>query len=136
MNAVSPFIPLGIMMVIVPAFYGLIIKFSARLLRHNEITWKKGFIFGIIVLIIKYFYRLLADSMGFSLPHVIGIIFGLIITLIIGGWFFSTRGKTIDGMILGWGEAIKLTGLSYVIFIALGKILIFMSKSTFVTSMP
>jgi hypothetical protein len=131
-----PYLPLGIMMVFFSAVYVLILKFSSRLLQINEITWKNGLIFVIILIITSILYRAAANSIGYSLPNVIGISLGLIVNLMIGGWFFSTRGKAADGKLLGWGGAVKLTGLSYVIFIVLGKILIFMSKVPFIERMP
>jgi len=136
MKAVLPFIPLAAMMLLVPAFYGIIIKFSARLLRSKEITWKKGFFFGIIILILNAILSIVANSMGYPPPFVIGILFGFIVNLVIGFWFFSTRGKSADGQLLGWGGAIKLTGISYVIFIFLGILLFLMSKGAFAAMVP
>ena len=136
MDAILPFVPLGIMMIVIPAVYGLIVIFSARLLRSNEITWKKGFVFGIIIIFLGLFLRLVANKLNYSLPHFLGIIFGLIFNLSIGGWFFRERGKNAEGELLGWGGAIKLTGLSYVIFIGLGEFVILASKIAFSAIMP
>jgi len=131
MDSILPFVPLGIMMIVIPAVYGLIVIFSARILRSREITWKKGFVLGIIIIFLGLFLRIVVNKLDYSLPHFLGIIFGLIFNLSIGGWFFCKRGKNAEGELLGWGGAIKLTGLSYAIFIGLGELVIFASKVTF-----
>ena len=128
MDAISPFIPLATMMIVIPAIYGLIVKISARLLQYKEVSWIKGFIFAIIVGSFSLLLNMASMKLGFAFSSYIGVAIGLVLTLFIGGWFFRKRGKNVEGDMLGWLGAIKLTALSYVIFIGLGGILAIGSK--------
>ena len=112
-------IPLGVMMIVIPAICGVIVKVSARLLQCREISWIKGFIFGIIIMFFSLLFRIALVQIGFYLPHFIGFSFGFIFTFSMGGWFFRKRGKNADGDLLGWAGAIKLTALSYLILMGI-----------------
>ena len=112
MNQILSLIPLLALLALIPAIYGAYIKLSARLLRHQGITWKQGFVFGLIVVICSLLGRASALLIGYSMPLVLAVVLGLLINLIIGGWFFRGRGTNADGRALGWGGAMKLTGLA------------------------
>lgn len=48
---------------------------------------------------------------------------GFLANMLIGGWFFSKRGANAEGELLGWGGAIKLTGLAFVMLLLTGAVL-------------
>jgi len=115
MNSGLSIVPLFAHLILIPAIRGSIVKLSARILNNSGITWKGGFLFGLMVGFYSLIFHMIIRFSGASLPFILGIAIALFGNLIIGGCFFSTRGTTANGKLLGWSGAVKLAGLSYVI---------------------
>lgn len=123
MNLILSLIPLLVLLTIVPAIYSAFIQLSARLLRYQGITWKQGFVFGIIVLISSILINISANLIEYSLSITITYIIGVLVNLLLGGWFFSKReGIDAEGGPLGWAGAMKLTGLAFIMFSITGAV--------------
>jgi hypothetical protein len=116
-------ITLLVLVIFIPAIYGAYIKLSARLLRQEGITWKQGFVFGLTIVIYSFLGYSISLRLGYSLPILPGIAAGFLANAIIGGWFFSKRGTSVEGGPLGWGGAVKLTGLAFALLVLTGAVL-------------
>lgn len=123
MNQMVSLVALLILVIFIPATYGAYIKLSARILRQVGITWKQGFVFGLTVVIYSFLGYSISLRLGYSLPILPGIVAGLLANAIIGGWFFSKRGASAEGGLLGWGGAVKLTGLAFALLVLTGAVL-------------
>lgn len=53
------------------------------------------------------------DWLGSELGYGLSVIFGLFVTIIIGGWFFRLRATTAAGGALGWRGGMQLAALGF-----------------------
>lgn len=102
------------MVVIVPSIYGGYIKLSALILGYRRITWMQGFVYGLAMVLCSFVIRAASLAVGHPLPMAAGIASGLIANLFIGAWFFSSRGACAEGEPIGFGRAIRLSGLALI----------------------
>ncbi|MDO9309080.1 MAG: hypothetical protein Q7V04_08455 [Deltaproteobacteria bacterium] len=137
MNPIIPIISVVLVFTLLPAIYGAYIKLSARLLRYQGISWKQGFVFGLIIVICSALIR--AALLGFRhslLPLAQGILVVLLANWLIGSWYFSGRGANTEGGALGWGRAAKLTGVALVMLGFTAAILITVPKMLVQNTIP
>ena len=111
--------------------YAALLKLAARLLRYS-VSWKSGFHFAGIMLIIVIFGHVLtfSEPLALRIGHNVVLLLGLVV---LGGWFFSERGTNRRGAILGWA-GIRLVALSFAIgvvvaFAIVVPVQIFLSNS-------
>jgi hypothetical protein len=83
--------------------YAGFVKLAAGLLRY-KVSWKSSFFFAVVVLILVIFDHVLAvkQSVAIRFVHVMVL---LLVLVILGGWFFSTRGMNRSGTLLGGAAA-------------------------------
>src|SRR5690242_16404070 len=92
--------------------YTCFVKLAGRLFGYS-VLWKSSFLFAVIMLIIVIF----ADLLDVHRPANTRLEHGgvlLLALIILGGWFFSSRGTDRDGGVLGWGGGVRLVGLAFV----------------------
>jgi hypothetical protein len=94
--------------------YAGFLKLAARLLRYS-VSWKDSFLFAGIVLVAV----ILDHVLVFSQPVAIRIGHGVTLLglLILGSWFFSGRGTSRRGAVLGWSGGIRLMALAFAMMI-------------------
>jgi|SRR5215510_5623565 len=104
------FIAVGLMI------YSGFLKLAARLLRYS-VSWKVGFLFACIVMV-----AIIVDHViVFSQPVAIRVGQGVVLLVglvILGSWFFSSRGTDRRGTVLGWSGALRLMALMFSMMIA------------------
>ena len=108
-------IPWLIFMAVGLITYAGFLKLAARLLRYS-VSWKASFLFAGIMLVLVIFEHVLV----FSEPVAIRIGYGvvlLLVLIILGGWFFSSRGTNRHGAVLGWSGGIRLMALAFAMMI-------------------
>ena len=93
--------------------YAAFLKIAARLLRYS-VSWRSGFHFAGIMLIIVIFGHVLtfSEPLALRIGHNVVLLLGLVV---LGGWFFSGRGTNRRGAILGWGGGMRLVTLAFAI---------------------
>ena len=93
--------------------YAAFLKLAARLLRYS-VSWKSGFHFAGIMLIIVIFGHMLtySEPLALRIGNNVVLLLGLIV---LGGWFFRERGTNRRGAILGWGGGMGLVALAFAI---------------------
>ncbi len=123
MNLAFSMIPLLVSVLVVPSIFGAYIKLSAVIFRYKNITWINGFVFGIILIITGILIRAATYFAGLNIPVLPGVILGLVVTLIIGGWFFNKKGLSVNGESIGWSGALKLVGLSFLFLVVSAMVL-------------
>ena len=99
--------------------YAAFIKLSARLLRY-KVSWLTSFAFAAIIWLIAVFARMLdlGQPLAIAVGHSIVV---LAATLLLGGWFFSTRSTDASGQPVGFRRAFGLSGLTFgLMFVAAG----------------
>lgn len=99
------FIAVGLIM------YSGFLKLAARLLRYN-VSWKSSYLFAAIVPVLVIFERLLVFSEA-ALMRIGHSVLLLLVLIIFGGWFFSSRGTNRCGAVLGWSGGIRLIALAF-----------------------
>ncbi|HEY7001239.1 MAG TPA: hypothetical protein VH330_05825 [Candidatus Udaeobacter sp.] len=52
----------------------------------------------------------------------------LLVLVILGSWFFSTRGMNRSGILLGWGGGMRLTALAFALMIVVGSAIVLPSE--------
>jgi hypothetical protein len=93
--------------------YAAFLKIAARLLRYS-VSWRSGFHFAGIMLIIVIFGHVLtfSEPLALRIGHNVVLLLGLVV---LGGWFFNQRGTNHRGAILGWGGGMRLVALAFAI---------------------
>lgn len=120
MDSLISLIPSLIMLIIIPSFWMLCFKLSARLLRRRVITWKHSYILGFILTLISMVGNMLLSIVGIPLPLPLAFVFAFVLQVVIGAWFLSRRATYADGRELGWRGGAELTALSVFILTSVG----------------
>ena len=109
-------IPWLIFMVLGLITYAGFLKLAACLLRYS-VSWKFSFLFAGIMLVAVIFDHVLVFSqpVAIRIGHGVMLLVGL---LILGSWFFSGRGTSHRGAVLGWSGGIRLMALAFAMMIA------------------
>src|SRR6516225_12103290 len=97
--------------------YAAFLKIAARLLRYS-VSWRSGFHFAGIMLIIVIFGHVLtfSEPLALRIGHNVVLLLGLVV---LGGWFFNQRGTNHRGAILGWGGGMRLVSLAFAMMIVM-----------------
>ena len=103
--------------------YAGTVKYAANSLRIRNVSWRHSVLFGLMLAGLMIVAKLITLTFGQTLSLVWGMLLGLMEFVVIGGWFFSTRASAADGNMLGWLGAMKLSGLSWLFFVALAIML-------------
>lgn len=136
MKSVLMLVPLLVLLTVIPAICGAYIKLSALLLRQEGIIWKQGFVWGLLLMFCSLVVRAATVLSGHPTSLAPGIVLGFVINVLIGGWFFNSRGSNGQGGTLGWGGAVKLAGLAFVMLAFTGVALLFVSRILTTRAMP
>ena len=120
MNSLMSLIPSLIMLIIIPFFWMLCFKLSARLLRRRVITWKHSYIIGFILTLMSMIGNTLLYIGGVPLPLPLAIVLAFVLQVVIGAWFLSRRATYADGRELGWRGGAELTALAVFILTSVG----------------
>lgn len=119
--AYFPFILLLVMYLVVGVLNAVFIKLSARILRGAVVSWRHALSFALGIAVLTLLGRVLLYS-G-SVPAPVFSVFGVVIYLILGAWYFSTRGTTHQGQPLGWVGALQLSALALLLFVVTGVVI-------------
>ena len=95
--------------------YAGFLKLAGCLLRYS-VSWKSSFLFAGIMLVAVIFHHVLF----FSEPVATRIVYGVVLLVgpvILGGCFFSGRGTTRRGTVLGWSGGFGLMALAFAMMI-------------------
>jgi hypothetical protein len=95
--------------------YAGFVKLAARLLQYM-VSWKSSFLFAVVMLALVIFDHVLAFDQPVAIRFVHVVVL-LLVLVIFGGWFFSTRGMNRSGTLLGWGGSIRLIALVFAMMI-------------------
>ena len=108
-------IPWLIFMAVGLITYAGFLKLAARLLRYS-VSWKASFLFAGIMLVAVIIDHVLVFSQpaAIRIGHGVMLLLGL---LIFGTWFFSGRGTSHRGAVLGWSGGIRLMALVFAMMI-------------------
>ncbi len=136
MSPLLSLIPLLVLVTIIPSIYGAYVRLSARLLGYMGVTWRQGFLFGFLVVVCSLLGRLIAFLVGYGMPIVSALLLGLFANLLIGGWLFSKRGVSTEGGPLGWGRAMKLTGVACAMLILTGAFVAVIPRMIMMRTLP
>ena len=110
-------VPSLIFIVVVVITYSGLLKLAARILRYT-VPWKSAFLFAGIMLVIVIFGHVLAlsESLATRIGYNIVVLAGQIA---FGSWFFSRRGTSRQGTILGWSGSLRLVALMFAMMLVL-----------------
>ena len=108
-------IPWLIFMAVGLITYAGFLKLAACLLRYS-VSWKFSFLFAGIMLVAVIFDHVLVFSqpVAIRVGHGVMLLLGLLIS---GSWFFSGRGTSHHGAVLGWSGGMRLIALAFAMMI-------------------
>jgi hypothetical protein len=120
MKAMSLIIPF----VLILGIYSACLRLSARLLHRSRIEWRHCIRFAAFVLMFTIAGRMLFNGIGMTTSLPFSVILGIGLQVLLGGWYFSSRGKTADGHPLGWHRAVGILALTLALFLAATLVLL------------
>jgi hypothetical protein len=105
------FAPLTTFVALSIVLYASFLKLATRILRYS-VLWKHVFTFAIVMTVIVILARPLdfQESAAIQVGHRIVLLLGLVM---LGSWFFSTRGQNGSGEAIQWSGGAKLVGLAF-----------------------
>jgi hypothetical protein len=103
--------------------YAGFVKLAAHLLRY-KVSWKSGFLFAVIAIVLVIFDHVLAFQRPVAIRIVHAVVL-LLVLVILGSWFFSARGMNRSGTILGWGGSVRLIGLAFAMMVLVAFAIVF-----------
>jgi hypothetical protein len=121
-------IPLLLISLVAVVSYGLIFKLAAFLFKHSRLKWADSFVFGLLVLIVSICAKaVVAAALPDAGPPTISVV-GLSLCLGLGSWFFGIRARNSAGAQLGFGRGFLLTGIGFVLLIAVGLAILYAAQ--------
>lgn len=111
-----------ILIVAIYVVYASIIKLAAFLLRRSIISWKHCFLFSLIFVTVSTIIRAVLLHTGVTIPIPFNFVFGYLLMVAAGAWFFRTRITDSQGNIKNWRGGIQLMSIVYGLIVILGII--------------
>jgi len=103
MSILFAFLPL-VVFVTIPS---IIVKLAARLTR-TKLSWQHCFVFGAIVALASVVGRVMSTVTVIALPMPVAILFGAVINVGLGVWYFNSRALDKEGRHLATKRRVKL----------------------------
>jgi hypothetical protein len=85
---------------------------ARRMSSSLKVSWESTFLFSVIVLGLIILDHVLAFGQPVAI-RIVHVVVLLLVLVILGSWFFSTRGMNRNGTLLGWGGGIRLIALTF-----------------------
>jgi hypothetical protein len=79
-------------------------------------SWKSSFLFAVVVIVLVIFDHVLAFDQPVAIRFV-HIVVLLVVLVILGSWFFSTRGMNRSGTLLGWDGGVRLIAVAFAMMV-------------------
>lgn len=117
-----PLIVLAGLYVLLCVVFAAFVKLSARFLGGIVVSWKHSFIFALVMALLTLFGRTMAVAGGSSIPLALDLAFSFALCLILGGWYFGTRGIDKNGQPLGWVGGMRLSAVAFVLLVLIDAI--------------
>lgn len=103
------FLPLLLVLILCAAYA----KLAARIFRRSSLSWRNSFLFAFLLGLLAIAGRATSTALGYSLPIAVGLLVGLAINLLLGGWFFAIRATDTQGQLLGWRRGVFLSAIMF-----------------------
>ena len=103
------FLPLLLVLILCAAYA----KLAARIFRRSSLSWRNSFLFAFLLGLLAIAGRATSTALGYSLPIAVGLLVGLAINLLLGGWFFGIRATDTQGQLLGWRRGVFLSAIMF-----------------------
>jgi hypothetical protein len=116
-----------VLIVTLLGIYVLYFKLAAALVRAR-ISWAHAFVFAGLMLVLGIAVNVLPLTEASGVPAFVAPVLGVVLSVLLGGWFFSTRAVDAGGQTLGWLGASKLSALAIALLVATGILLILLAK--------
>lgn len=107
------FIPLFMVLTLCAAYA----KLGAHIL-HRTLSWRDSSLFALLLAGVAIAGSVTFTAFDFSLPIALGVVVGLAINLLLGGWFFGTRAADTQGLLLGWSRGMALSVITFALLAA------------------
>ncbi|MES2950561.1 MAG: hypothetical protein V4858_18670 [Pseudomonadota bacterium] len=98
-----------------------LVKLAARLLGRMQVSWKHAWVFVAMLAAYAFVWGMAvhAGFVGGDVFLVLGPLFGWVVILAFGAWYFGARVRGSDGQWVRWPGGLKLTGLVLVLMLVL-----------------
>jgi hypothetical protein len=111
MSYLISFLPI----VFMTCLYSAITKLAGRIFRKTNITWRVCFIYTFAIFFFSGVVKALINLFGVTFNLPMAFVFGLIVQVLFGAWFFSRWARTEEGLLLNPIAAAKLTGVIFIL---------------------
>ena len=110
---------LVVSLIVALGLYAACLQVSSRMHRRTSISWAQALRLALLVGVMTVASHLICSAFGATPGLVLPLILGAGMHLIVGGWFFGTRGVASDGQPLGWRRSAAILTLALVLFAVL-----------------
>ena len=119
MTVLLSLFPITLMLCVLAAF----VKLAARLSRDVQVSWKHCFAYALIIVVSIIAVRALMAQLNLSVHLAFGALFGLVMQISIGAWFFGIRAHSTAGVAIGWRGGARLSAVAFSILLVLVLVL-------------
>ena len=97
--------------------YALFVKVAARVVRRASLSWRHALLFSVLALAAGVLGALLLSIAGASGAPALGLIGGLVVNLVLGGWYLGKRATKPDGRPVDVTGGVVIAGSAWIVAI-------------------
>jgi hypothetical protein len=100
------------------ALFAAVVKAAAFLFRRSRVAWRHALVYTLVLIVGGVALRFALQALDISLALVPAAIFGLVLQVGLGSWYFAGRARTRAGAPLGRQGAAILSAIIFVLLLA------------------
>ncbi len=115
MSILFAVIPLVLMILL----YGVVTRLAAKLFKGSKVQWKHAFVFAFIAGLIGFVAAVINRASGLVMGPLLGLVAGLALQSVLGGWYLGPRGLRANGEPLAFKGGAAVSAISGAILFAI-----------------
>jgi hypothetical protein len=107
---------------LVPAWYAVLLKVAALILRRTKLRWKHALVLGVLASAVGLIGAGVNMATGFVIPTLVALLCGAALQAAVGGWYLKSRATTVTGTLFRFSQGALLSSIAVGIGILFGVV--------------
>jgi hypothetical protein len=99
-------------LVLIPAWYAVLLKVAALILRRAKLGWKHALVLGVLGSAVGLIGTVANMAAGFVIPTLVGVLLGTALQAAVGGWYLRSRATTATGTPFRFSQGALLSSMA------------------------